>query len=141
MVLSQSKVASRVSQWRQRWKLCKSKAVSCNGDLDTKTVKLVPRSKQLPSAVMTRRLNMPCLSFFLSFFFLFFLCGYEHGIDYFWRAKEKSFPQSEMLETSSLQCVATNELFPEAHFANITTYANLPLFMGSWNIQQYFDSN
>jgi len=33
------------------------------------------------------------------------------------------------------------QLFPKVYFAHTTTYAFLPLFMGSWNFQEYLDSS
>ena len=33
------------------------------------------------------------------------------------------------------------EIFPEAYVTYEPTYAYLSLFMGSWNIQEYLDSN
>jgi len=36
---------------------------------------------------------------------------------------------------------ATQELFPIAHFTRKPTYAYLTLFMGSWNMQEHWDSD
>ena len=35
----------------------------------------------------------------------------------------------------------TQELFPKAYFTHQSIYAYLPLFMGSWNLQEYCDSD